>query len=189
MTSMFLSLWEAGVPIFVILKSAARSVFSTASIWIAMAPVLLHVLDRLLEFIPPVSEHRLIELMAESPQSIVKRVGASTDNFAAVKAYFEFEERCRFIAATFGFSIISLFFSQTECTGDTMKFHVITFCGIFIIIWMSLRFLWCLANLRLHPAQANPRSTRFWELTAWTVFLSVLAVEVIFRLDESLCAQ
>lgn len=97
------------------------------SLTIGLLPVLLHILDKLMEsegtdrFLP-FSDEILRERMQGDARGGVSQVGRSPDLFRAIRTYFNFEREGHFIVAMAVFNMFSLYFAQTQYTGSFLIF-------------------------------------------------------------------
>jgi hypothetical protein len=161
---------------------------STAT-WLALLPVMLHLIDKVMEKFSPFGEKVLRAQMAESPQSIVQEVGASKERFDSVRVYFDFDRRCHFVTNISIFNILSLYVFQLECTGKWLCFIPSIFIPILSFSILLISFLLALANRKFHPAAASPRATRNWERIAIGSFLLALSIELFLRLGTGACER
>lgn len=157
----------------------------TISIWIAILPAILHLIDRVLEVFSPISDASLQKLMATSDEGIAKLIGSSDDNYAVVKSYINFERRCHFIVSALGFSILSLVVAQIELRHSALNWSAFTFFPMVGLTILLVIFLIMLNNRTQEPLAANPPSTRYWYWGAFAAFASVLTLEVLLHVTEA----
>lgn len=153
----------------------------TVSVIISLLPILLHVLDKLMEtragerFLP-FSHEILREQMANDARAAVKQVGAQPELFNAVRTYFSFEREGHFIIAVAIFNMASLYVAQTQCTGSFLVFRAPTFIGMLLVLGFLFVFVRQVAVRRFEPADTDPLKT--WRRASYCAFAGVIVLDI-----------
>lgn len=157
--------------------------FFSISTAIAIAPAVLHLIDRALELFSPIGDDTIKSYMAVSPFTLVKQVANSSTDFKIAKAYFDFAQKCHFIVSALLFSIFSLIVAQIEFECTVLQWSWMFVFPIAIIVVLLIAFMFVLHKRKLDPLETNPSSTRPWFWAAVAVFTLVLLLEIGLRLS------
>jgi hypothetical protein len=122
---------------------------------IALLPVILHVIDKILENFSPITTETVRLIIEGDPG--VKLVGENKALFNSVRAYFDYERDCHLVFVLTIFNIVSLYFAQTACTGSFLESTPLTFVMmVLLLLFLDVFFIW-ICNKKIDHASVNAR--------------------------------
>jgi hypothetical protein len=157
-----------------------------APISIALLPALLHVIDKVLENISPITKETLRSLMVKDKRT--QAIGENKALYEAVRTYFDFERDCHFIFVLTVFSVLSLYAAQSECTGSFVEFTAVTLIMIVILLIFLGIFFVTLVNRKIEAASVGatdwwrrPTLIKWWKMVAIIAFGVVIITDVVLH--------
>ena len=150
---------------------------------IALLPVILHVIDKILENFSPITTETVRLIIEGDPG--VKLVGENKALFNSVRAYFDYERDCHLVFVLTIFNIVSLYFAQTACTGSFLESTPLTFVMmVLLLLFLGVFFIW-LCNKKIDPASVNARHwwrrpdlIKWWRRIAFVQFGIVICTDI-----------
>jgi hypothetical protein len=155
------------------------------AIAIALSPLLLHLIDRFMEWWSPISRKTLATLMRENIR--IKEAVETDPKFEAIEHYFDFERDAHFIFAVAIFNLFSLYFAQMACTQDLLQAKAITLSLMVLNVAFIVAFFMMLYNRKIDVHSAGAQ--RWWKrpiLIKWWKMVAVIAFSVVILTDIDL---
>ncbi len=151
---------------------------------IALLPVVLHLIDRLLDTVGLLGGKYIRRLLKNDPPDPIRETFVDPyegpARLDAIETYFNFEETAGGIIRFHLSFILSVYFEAVEKSHDLMRIEGWPVPALAVLVISLFSFLILLVQQNTSPAAARPFVK--WSFWTWAVFGAIVVVEGLERL-------